>query len=33
MGIWTSFLRVLAIILHVEWGIPVLPRAFFQDIR
>ncbi|MCP9472955.1 MAG: TIGR04283 family arsenosugar biosynthesis glycosyltransferase [Nitrospira sp.] len=33
MGVWTSFLRVLAIILHVEWGIPVLPRAFFQDIR
>lgn len=33
MGVWTSFLRVLAIIVHVEWGIPVLPRAFFQDIR
>lgn len=33
MGVWTSFLRVLAIILHVEWGIPILPRAFFQDIR
>lgn len=33
MGVWTSFLRVLAIILHVDWGIPVLPRAFFQDIR
>lgn len=33
MGIWTSFLRVLTIILHVELGIPILPRAFFQDIR
>jgi rSAM/selenodomain-associated transferase 2 len=33
MGIWRSFARVLAIILHVEWGLPILPRAFFQDIR
>ncbi len=33
MGIWRSFLRVLAIILHVEWGWPILPRQFFQDIR
>lgn len=33
MGIWRSFLRVLLIILHVEFRLPVLPRAFFQDIR
>ena len=33
MGVWPSFLRVLLIILHVEFGLPVLPRAFFQDIR
>jgi rSAM/selenodomain-associated transferase 2 len=33
MGIWRSFLRVLLIILHVELRLPVLPRAFFQDIR
>jgi len=33
MGVWRSFARVLAIILHVEWGLPTLPRAFFQDIR
>jgi rSAM/selenodomain-associated transferase 2 len=33
MGIWRSFVRVIAIILHVEWGLPILPRAFFQDIR
>jgi len=33
MGIWRSFARVLLIILHVEFGLPVLPRAFFQDIR
>ncbi len=33
MGIWRSFLRVLLIILHVEWRLPVLPRAFFEDIR
>jgi len=33
MGIWTSFLRVLFIILHVEFRLPVLPRAFFQDVR
>ncbi|MGQ0665853.1 MAG: TIGR04283 family arsenosugar biosynthesis glycosyltransferase [Nitrospiraceae bacterium] len=33
MGIWRSFARVLAIILHVEWGLPILPRVFFQDIR
>ncbi|MEX5215132.1 MAG: TIGR04283 family arsenosugar biosynthesis glycosyltransferase [Nitrospiraceae bacterium] len=33
MGIWRSFLRVLLIILHVEFRLPVLPLAFFQDIR
>ncbi len=33
MGIWRSFGRVLAIILHVEWGLPILPHTFFQDIR
>ena len=33
MGIWRSFLRVLLIILHVEYRSPVLPRVFFQDIR
>jgi rSAM/selenodomain-associated transferase 2 len=33
MGIWRSFARVLAIILHVEWGLPILPRAFFTNIR
>ena len=33
MGIWRSFIRVLLIILHVEFRLPVLPRAFFQDVR
>jgi rSAM/selenodomain-associated transferase 2 len=33
MGIWRSFLRVLLIILHVEFRLPVLPRAFFHDVR
>lgn len=33
MGIWTSFIRVLLIILHVEFRLPVLPRSFFQAIR
>jgi rSAM/selenodomain-associated transferase 2 len=33
MGIWRSFLRVLLIILHVEYRLPVLPRTFFQDVR
>lgn len=33
MGVWRSFARVLAIILHVKWGLPTLPRAFFKDIR
>jgi rSAM/selenodomain-associated transferase 2 len=33
MGIWRSFVRVLLIILYVEFRLPVLPRGFFQDIR
>ena len=33
MGIWRSFVRVLLIILHVEFRLPVLPQAFFQDVR
>ena len=33
MGIWRSFIRVLLIILHVEFRLPVLPRSFFQAIR
>jgi rSAM/selenodomain-associated transferase 2 len=33
MGVWRSFARVLLIILHVEFRFPVLPRAFFRDIR
>lgn len=33
MGVWRSFLRVLLIILHVEFRLPVLPRGFFQDVR
>ena len=33
VGVWLSFLRVLLIILHVEFHLPTLPRAFFQDVR
>ncbi|OYT19381.1 MAG: glycosyl transferase [Nitrospira sp. UW-LDO-01] len=33
MGIWRSFIRVLLIILHVEFRLPTLPRVFFQDVR
>ncbi|GKS64729.1 glycosyl transferase family 2 [Nitrospira sp.] len=33
MGIWRSFVRVLLIILHVEYRLPVLPRVFFSDVR
>lgn len=33
MGVWKSFLRVLLIILHVEFRLPILPRTFFQDVR
>jgi len=32
MGIWRSFIRVLLIILHVEYRLPVLPRSLFQDV-
>lgn len=33
MGIWKSFARVLLIILHAQFHLPVLPRVFFQDVR
>jgi rSAM/selenodomain-associated transferase 2 len=33
MGIGRSFVRVLLIILHVEFGLPLLPLKFFQDVR
>ena len=33
MGVWRSLARVLLIILCVEFRLPILPRAFFQDIR
>ena len=33
MGVWRSLARVLLIILCVEFRLPVLPHAFFQDIR
>lgn len=33
MGIWRSFARVLLIIVQVELGLSVVPRAFFKDIR
>ncbi|MDR4493247.1 MAG: TIGR04283 family arsenosugar biosynthesis glycosyltransferase [Nitrospirales bacterium] len=33
MGVWRSLLRVLLIILHVEFGLPTLTPAFFQDVR
>ena len=33
MGIWKSFALVLLIILHAQFRLPVLPRAFFQDVR
>jgi len=33
MGIWRSFIRVLLIILHVEFRLPTLPQVFFQDVR
>ncbi|MBI5776284.1 MAG: TIGR04283 family arsenosugar biosynthesis glycosyltransferase [Nitrospirae bacterium] len=33
MGVWKSFARVLLIILHAQFRLPVLPRVFFQDIR
>jgi len=33
MGVWRSLARVLLIILHLELRVPILPRAFFRDIR
>ena len=33
MGIWRSLLRVLMIILHVEYGLPTFTPAFFADVR
>ena len=33
MGIWRSFIRVLLIILHVEFGLPTFSPAFFRDVR
>lgn len=33
MGVWKSFARVLLIILHAQFRLPVLPRAFFSDVR
>jgi hypothetical protein len=33
MGIWRSFARVLLIILHVQFRLPVLPMTFFRDVR
>ena len=33
MGVVRSFIRVLLIILHIEFRLPVLPRAFFRDVR
>lgn len=33
MGVWRSLARVLLIILCVELRLPVLPRAFFRDVR
>jgi rSAM/selenodomain-associated transferase 2 len=33
MGIWRSFIRVLMIILHVEYGLPTFKPSFFADVR
>lgn len=33
MGIWRSLARVCAIILCVQFHLPIFPKAFFQDIR
>ena len=33
MGVWRSLARVLLIILHVEYGLPTLTPAFFQEVR
>ena len=33
MGVWRSLIRVVMIILHVEYGLPTLTPAFFADVR
>ena len=33
MGVWRSFIRVLMIILHVEFGLPTFSPTFFRDVR
>jgi rSAM/selenodomain-associated transferase 2 len=33
LGVWRCFARVLLIILHVQFHLPVLPHAFFRDVR
>ena len=33
MGVWRSLLRVVMIILHVEYGLPTLTPEFFADVR
>ena len=33
VGVWLSFLGVLLLILHVEFHLPTLPRAFILDLR
>ena len=33
MGIWRSFIRVLKIILHVEYGLPTFTPEFFSEVR
>ena len=33
MGIWRSFIWVLMIILHVEYGLPTFQPQFFADVR
>ena len=32
-GVWLSLARVLLILLHVEFRLTRLPRAFFDDVR
>ena len=33
MGVWRSLIRVVMIILHVEYGLPTFTPAFFADVR
>jgi rSAM/selenodomain-associated transferase 2 len=33
MGVWKSLGRVLLIILHTQFNLPILPRVFFSDVR